>query len=175
MEKYENKYQNKESKKESREYYAPSNLDRYRQNQNNHTAFYNQLNNNNNLNDLLDKILKQSAQNLRDQTELLEALIEERVKLSGRIMKDLGHERMRLHELISETQCLGTYSSFSPSPTRANLERQLLELEKQRLLEEVNAFKEISKMQQQLQYLKGKYEEEKQRNSLINDNKGEDE
>ena len=159
-------YPNKKESEYSLNNKSYEKLNKYIWTENNHKYAQN-LNNNNNINGLLEKILRQGSQNLKAQIELIEALIEERTKLNEKALRELQHERSKLESLLNETKGFGMYSSLNFSPRRTSLERQLTDIEKHKLLEEIKAFKDIAKMQQELQYLKAKYQEDKNRYDLI--------
>jgi hypothetical protein len=125
----------------------------------------------NNVNGLLEKIIRQGSQNLKDQIELIEALIQERVKLNEKALRELEHERGKLEGLLNETKGFGMYSTLNFSPRRTSLEKQMTDIEKHKLLEEIKAFKDIARMQEKLHYLKAKYKEDKNRFDLIVDGK----
>jgi len=125
----------------------------------------------NNVNGLLEKIIRQSSQNLKAQIELIEALIQERVKLNGKALRELEHERGKLEGLLNETKGFGMYSTLNFSPRRTSLEKQITDIEKHKLLEEIKAFKDVARMQEKLHYLKAKYKEDQNRFDLIVDGK----
>ena len=56
-------------------------------------------------------------------------------------------------------------------PRHGSLEKQLLDIEKEKLNEEINAWKDISLMHKELQYLKSKYIEYTNKQNLLSDNK----
>lgn len=129
------------------------------------------LDKNDNVNGLLEKIIRQGSQNLKGQIELIEALIQERVKLNEKALRELEHERGKLEGLLSETKGFGMYSTLNFSPRRSSLEKQITDIEKHKLLEEINSFKDVARMQEKLHYLKAKYKEDKNRFDLILDGK----
>lgn len=129
------------------------------------------LDKNNNVNGLLEKIIRQGSQNLKGQIELIEALIQERTKLNEKALRELEHERGKLEGLLSETKGFGMYSTLNFSPRRSSLEKQITDIEKHKLLEEINSFKDVARMQEKLHYLKAKYKEDKNRFDLIVDGK----
>ncbi|MFW9873892.1 MAG: hypothetical protein ACFFG0_12360 [Candidatus Thorarchaeota archaeon] len=117
--------------------------------------------------DIIDSLIKQNALNLKDKIELLKAQIEERTKIKDKILKDLNREDMKLQGLINESKFYKYDSSMTSR--RTSLEKQLLDIEREKLKEEVNAWKDTSKLNQALQYLIGKYEKEKGKNRLLSD------
>ncbi len=117
--------------------------------------------------DIIDSLIKQNTINLKDKIELLKAQIEERTKIKDRILKDLNREDMKLQGLINESKFYKYDNSMTSR--RTSLEKQLLDIEREKLKEEVNAWKDVSKLNQALQYLIGKYSKEKGKNRLLSD------
>ena len=119
--------------------------------------------------DILEDILKQNSCNLKERINLIGALIEEREKLNKKILSGLRRENYRIQELMGST-IKGPYG-MPIDPRHGSLEKQLLDIEKEKLNEEINAWKDISLMHKELQYLKSKYIEYTNKQNLLSDNK----
>ena len=118
--------------------------------------------------DILEQILRLNTCNLIEKINLIKAQMEEREKLKNKVLSDLSQENSRIQDLMGST-IKGPYG-IPVDRRHSSLERQLLEVEKEKLKEEINAWKDISIMHKELQYLEIKHIEYKNKRDLLSDN-----
>ena len=113
--------------------------------------------------DILESLLRQSPENLKQTIDLLYAQIDEREKLKHKTLYELQDQIMKVQYLI--THASGGYekSLF----TKSSLDKAWIDLEQEKLKEEINSFKDVSYLNTRLVYMIGKYKEEKGKHDLI--------
>ncbi|MBN2224069.1 MAG: hypothetical protein JW765_05280 [Deltaproteobacteria bacterium] len=113
--------------------------------------------------DILESLLRQNPENLKQTIDLLYAQIEEREKLKHKTLYELQDQIMKVQCLISHAS-----GGYEKSPfTKSSLDKAWIDLEKEKLKEEINSFKDVSYLNTRLVYMIGKYKEEKGKHDLI--------
>jgi len=113
--------------------------------------------------DILGSLLKLTPENLKQTIDLLYAQIEERNKLKHKALSELENQIMKVQcslPAVSEGYRLNPVA-------KNNLEKVWIDLETEKLKEEIGCFKDLSYLQSKLVYFIGKYKEEKGKYDLI--------
>jgi hypothetical protein len=113
--------------------------------------------------DILETLLRQSPENLKQTIDLLYAQIEEREKIKHKTLHEFQDQIMKVQYLINHA----SYGYGKSLFTKSSLDKTWIDLEKEKLKEEINSFKDISYLNTRLVYLIGKYKEEKGKHDLI--------
>ncbi len=113
--------------------------------------------------DILESLLRQSPENLKQTIDLLYAQIEEREKIKHKTLYELQDQIMKVQCLISRASY-----GYEKSPfIKSSLDKAWIDLEQEKLKEEINSFKDVSYLNTRLVYMIGKYKEEKGKHDLI--------
>ena len=110
--------------------------------------------------DLLEEILYQGFVNAREKIQFLEDKICERQKLKYRIIHDLDHEWGKAQELISRCEGSVPYN-HTPDPKIGSLRKLVADIEREKIREEVQHWKDVSFLEKELNYASQEYAREK--------------
>lgn len=113
--------------------------------------------------DILGNLLQQNHQNITQTIDLLYAQIDERHSLKHKSLKSLEDQIMK----VQETLPLATGGYHGNPFLKASLEKTWIDLEKEKLKEEIGCFKDVSYLNTKLVYFIGKYKEEKGKHDLM--------
>ena len=113
--------------------------------------------------DILGSLLKLTPENLKQTIDLLYAQIEERNELKHKVLSELEHQIMKVQNSLPAVS-----GGYSINPVAKNsLDKVWIDLETEKLKEEIGCFKDLSYLQSKLVYLIGKYKEEKGKYDLM--------
>jgi len=121
------------------------------------------------IDDVCDRLLKQSEENLGHQLDVIYGLVQERDQIRYKTLKALKYEELRISNLILQQENLGPYVGYGVQPRISALEKLVTSIEQDKVREEREAWKDKSKLTQLWVYLQGKYSEAKNRREVVED------
>ena len=121
------------------------------------------------IDDVCDRLLKQSEENLGQQLEVIYGLIQERNGVRYKTLRALKDEHLRISNLILQQENIGPYMGYGVQPRISALEKMITSIEQDKVREEREAWKDKSKLTQLWVYLQGKYSEAKNRREVVED------
>lgn len=121
------------------------------------------------IDDICDRLLKQSEENIGHQLDVIHGLIKERNGISYNTLKALNSEQMKINSLILQQQSVGPYTGYGVQKRLDTLERIVTSIEQDKVREEREAWKDKSKLTELWVYLQGKYSEAKNRREAVED------
>ena len=105
----------------------------------------------------------EEIERLKQTIDLLYAQIEEREKIKHKTLYELQDQIMKVQCLISRASY-----GYEKSPfIKSSLDKAWIDLEQEKVKEEINSFKDVSYLNTRLVYMIGKYKEEKGKHDLI--------
>ena len=120
-----------------------------------------------NTTDELDTLLDLTENMLHQKNEMLISLITTRHKIKEHSLRRLSDIRLRINNLILQGQNNGNYSLF-PKLHNNQLEQMLVQLERDKALEERESWKDISTLMLQLIDVSGRLLKEKAKRRILN-------
>jgi len=121
------------------------------------------------IDDVCDRLLRQSEQSLGHQLDVIYGLVQERDHIRYKTLQALNEEHLRISTLILQQDNLGPYMGYNVQPRIGALESLLTSVEQDKVREEREAWKDKSKLTQLWVYLQGKYIESKTRREVVED------
>ncbi len=119
---------------------------------------------------LLEEILYQGFVNAREKIQFLEEKICERQKLKYRIISDLDHEWGRAQDLISRCEGSVPYN-HTPDPKIGSLRKLVADIEREKIREEVQHWKDITFLEKELNHAREEYAREKGKLKALREDK----
>ncbi|MHC1571261.1 MAG: hypothetical protein ACXQTL_00630, partial [Methanosarcinales archaeon] len=119
--------------------------------------------------DVCDRLLRQSEQNLGQQLDVIYGLVQERDQIRHKTIRALDYEGLRISNLILQQENLGPYLGYGVQPRISALEKLVASIEQDKVREEREAWKDKAKLTQLWVYLRGKYSEAKTRRQVVED------
>jgi hypothetical protein len=119
------------------------------------------------IDDICDRLMMQSEQNLRLQIGVLEGLIHEREDIKSKTLHALDFEQSRINTLILQQQNLGPYLGIDLKTRLDSLEKMVTSIEQDKVREEREAWRDKSRLTQLLIYLQTKYDDARARREAV--------
>jgi hypothetical protein len=113
--------------------------------------------------DIVDTLIRIPVKSLEERVKLLENEIRTRKTLSGDAICRLGTQQLYLEAGMRQFQ----YSTALGSSFNKNLKFQFINLEMQKIKEKIDCFRDVSKLEEKLLYVKEDLEMERQKFKLI--------
>jgi hypothetical protein len=123
--------------------------------------------------DVVDMLLKQNSLTLKERIDLLRTQIDQRESLREKVLREFERRHLKIQELLHEVKPPRYYIHHDSQSRRTSLERQLLDIEKEMLAEEIQTWKDISKLHKELVYLEGQYQAERRKYQLMSESNNE--
>jgi len=121
------------------------------------------------IDDVCDRLLRQSEQDLGRQLDVIYGLVQERDHIRYRTIRALNYEGLRISNLILQQESLGPYMGYNAQPRISALEKLVASIEQDKVREEREAWRDKAKLTQLWVYLRGKYSEAKTRRQVVED------
>lgn len=112
---------------------------------------------------LIEEILSSKTQRLHNRIKELGKLIEDRRKINKKVLTELGQEILKAKTLAMR----GSPTTLEDHITDPQSEHEALKLEKTKILERVELWRDIKELRKELIYLEEKLNELERQNELL--------